>query len=196
RTKHGVPVDVIIYGGSTIRRSNFSRVYRQFYNAASRDLLFRLREYCGLEPMVKPTDAQLKEIARKPELIQYCYDKLIKYFSIWAPAHIEIIKDDPAVEYVIDVLADRQHKGHGITVYVPTTNPVNLLDTIRQLKNSEFEPHYDSLLIPTADGGFEETESKILVGGIELFTLEKIGEDWSGVASARTQQFGLPAKRD
>lgn len=196
-TKHGVRADVIIYGGSTIRRSNFGRLYEQYYNAASRDLLFRLRAQCGLIPNVKPTEHQLKELAKNKPLMMDIWNTLNRYFDLWAPVHKEMINEvfkGREADYVIEVLADRQHVNPGITVNVPVDNPVDLLDTIRKIEASEFKPHYDKVTYVDNGGRTVETEVPVLIGAMQLILLEKIGEDWSGVASARTQQFGLPAK--
>lgn len=196
KTKHGVTVDVIIYGGSTIRRSNFGRFYEQYYNACSRDLLFRLRSQCGLLPNVKPTEHQLKEIEKNPVLVLDIWNTLNRYFELWAPVHKELIQPDtssPAV-YVCDVLADREHINPGITVNVPVDNPVDILDTIRKIEASEFKPLYDVLTYVNNAGQEVTTDIPMLVGALHILLLEKIGEDWSGVASAKTQQFGLPAK--
>lgn len=196
KTKHGVYADVIIYGGSTIRRSNFGRFYEQYYNAASRDLLFKLRERCGLLPNVRPTTHQLRELAKQPALIREVFETLRRYFSLWAPIHNELLEPDVAnpTEYVLSVLEDAQHKNPGITVNIPVDNPVDILDTIRQIEASEFKPLYDKVTYFNADGKEVESECNVLMGALQLFLLEKIGEDWSGVASAKTQQFGLPAK--
>jgi hypothetical protein len=195
-TKHGVRADAIIYGGSTIRRSNFGRFYEQFYNAASRDLLFELRKQCGFDPHARPTKQQLQSIAGNRPLIQQCFDQLRSYFELWAPIHNELLEPDannPA-EYVLAVLEDGQHKNPGITVNIPVDNPVDILDTIRKIQASPFAPHYDTIEITNDLGQKFPTDGPVLCGAIQLFLLEKIGEDWSGVASAKTQQFGLPAK--
>ncbi|ARV77236.1 RNA polymerase beta subunit [Pseudomonas phage Noxifer] len=195
-TKHGVRADVVIYGGSTIRRSNFGRFYEQFYNAASRDLLFRLREQCGFMAQVRPTKHQLQELAKKPDLVRSVFDQLRSYFSLWAPIHNELLEPDVAnpTEYVLAVLEDGQHKNPGITVNIPVDNPVDILDTVRKIQASEFAPHYDTVTYTDNAGNVVPTECKVLCGALQIFLLEKIGEDWSGVASAKTQQFGLPAK--
>ncbi|MNF23942.1 RNA polymerase Rpb2, domain 6 [compost metagenome] len=195
-TKHGVRADVVIYGGSTIRRSNFGRFYEQYYNAASRDLLFRIRAQCGFLPQVRPTKHQLQELGKNRELVQDVFHTLRRYFALWAPIHNELLEPDAAnpTEYVLAVLEDGQHKNPGITVNIPVDNPVDILDTIRQIEASEFKPHYDTVTYTDNAGNVVETDCKVLCGALQMFLLEKIGEDWSGVASAKTQQFGLPAK--
>lgn len=195
-TKHGVKADVIIYGGSTIRRSNFGRFYEQYYNAASRDLLFRMRERAGMLPKVRPTKHQLAEVAKQPQLVKEIFETLRAYFSLWAPVHNELLEPDVGnpTEYVLAVLEDSQHKNPGITVNIPVDNQVDILDTIRKIEASEFKPVYDKITYVDNAGNTVTTEVPVLCGALHMFLLEKIGEDWSGVASAKTQQFGLPAK--
>jgi hypothetical protein len=193
---HHMPMDskgnraeVAIYGGSTMRRLNFGRLYEQFINAAARDLVHRLRESAGMLPNVKPTQVMVQNLRRSPEVVDNIFETLMRFYEIVAPLQKDMLVNDPdRYRHVASVLMD----GHYL--FIPPNNPVDLIAMGNELANGEFRPHYGPVTYTNSAGQHVTTRKSVLIGDLYMFCLEKIGDDWSGVASTKTQQFGLPAK--
>lgn len=187
--QNGNRAQVIIYGGSTIRRMNFGRLYEQFFNAASRDLLHRLRAQAGLAPKLKPTDYQLDTVISNPALVEPIWQTLMRYYEMVVPLQYDMLINDPDhARHVRHVLSD------GIYLYMPPDNPTHLRLSAKAVRESEFCPHYGPVTYRDVYGRLTTTVENVLIGDLYMMMLEKIGEDWSGVASVRVQQLGLPAK--
>jgi hypothetical protein len=187
--ENGNRAEVVIYGGSTIRRMNFGRLYEHFFNAASRDLLHRLRKEAGLNPHLKPTSYQVNIAVQNAAFVDMCWDKLMGYYQLIAPLQYDmLVNDHDRTRHVSAVLSD------GIYLYMPPDNPVHLRKSAEALRASEFCPHYGPVTYVNAAGQPVKTVRPFLVAELGIMMLEKIGEDWSGVASVKTQQFGLPSK--
>lgn len=186
---NGNRAEVIIYGGSTVKRMNLGRVYEQFINAASRDLLHRLRRHVGLQPTIQPTAHQLTTIKNDASLVRYCWEHLLAYYKIVAPCQYALLEDDtdPA-RHVGHVLRD------GIYLYIPPDNPVNNLEMAKELMDSDFRPHYGPVTYRNNAGEMVTTVDPILIGSLYMMLLEKTGDDWSGVASVKTNHFGVVSK--
>lgn len=185
---HGNVTDCIIFGGSTFRRSNFGRLYEHFWNACSRDLIHRLRTEFGFERLSEPSEEQLSSLTKQQ--LEYTYNEIMEFLSIAAPTQNSIIGRHPNKhEYVLRILK----KGY-VVLYIDIEENINLMDVTAKLLESRFTPLRQPLTFTDYDGNKKQTHDAMIVAPLHLILLEKIGDDWSGVASVKTQQFGLPAK--
>ncbi len=186
---HGNTVDVEIFGGSTFGRANFGRLYEHYWNAASRDLAQRLRVELGLDRHAKYTNAELDVALAKAD-IKYMFNELLDFYAIVTPTQREILLEHPDPKaYVRDVL----RSGFSY-LYAPVTENLIPMKASDELIKSRFKPLREPLTFTGVDGITKTTEDPMVVGILHMITLEKIGEDWSSVASVKTQQYGLPAK--
>lgn len=186
--ENGNRAEVVIYGGSTIKRMNIGRMYEQFLNAASRDLCHRLRKACGLDAKLTPTTYQLAQL-QDADTIEWCWEKLMAYYRIVAPLQYDMLMvDNDHRRHVCSVLKE------GIFLYIPPDNPVNNLEMVKAIRDSEFCPHYGPVTYRDNAGKEVVTSGPVLIGSLYMILLEKTGDDWSGVASVKTQHFGVPAK--
>lgn len=193
--QNGNRAELVIYGGSTHRRSNYGRLYEHFLNATSRDLLMRHRASCGWDPHLRPTTQQLLQLKQKPELVEDIWQSLMRYYRITTPKQYALLKDDPDhYRHVAEILHDKDYKRPGINLWTPPDNPVDLIEMGQTIRDGEFRPHLGPVTYVDTAGIRRTTNENVLIGDLQFITLEKIGEDWSGVASAKRQHFGLPAK--
>ncbi len=193
--ENGNRADVVIYGISTVKRMNFGRFYEQFINAASRDLLHKVRRQAGLKHNVKPTAYQLATVKQNTEVVESIWQQLMGYYEIVAPLQQDLLIDDPDHwRHVEAVLMDEGTWHDGIYLWVPPDNPVNNLAMAKELRDSEFCPHYGPVTYRDNAGKMVTTVDPTLIGTLYMIMLEKTGEDWSGVASVKTNHFGVPAK--
>ncbi|BEG72708.1 putative DNA-directed RNA polymerase subunit beta [Pseudomonas phage PA1C] len=191
RDVNGNVADVVIFGGSTMRRSNYGRIYEHGFGAASRDLAQRLRVECGLERHGSyELDDVVNHIRNNPDFIKYAFNELLDFYAIVTPTMHGMVKDHPnPIQHVSHVLRD----GFAY-LYSPVDDPVHLPTASNQILNSRFCPTYAPVTYRDQTGKEVTTKDPMLLGPLYMMLLEKIGEDWSAVASVKTQQFGLPSK--
>lgn len=188
---NGNRADAIIYGGSTIKRMNIGRLYEHFTKAAMRDLTHRLRKEAGFQPHIPPTDFQLEQLKATGqwELIDGMFATLLKFYQVLAPIQYDLLVDDPNhFRHVSAVLRD------GVVLYIPPDNPVNNLEAVKEIMESEFCPHYGPVTYRDNNNQLVTTVKPMLIGSLYMMMLEKTGEDWSSVASVKVNHFGVPAK--
>lgn len=185
----GNRADVIIFGGSTMRRSNYGRIYEQGLGAAARDLVQRLRVEKGMDRHATPTEAQLKAVLSDKTWVDYAFNELIEFYSIVAPSMPPILLDNPdPVQHLYHTLRDQYY------LFTPVTDQISLMETVNKVIGSRFCPNYGRMTYRDQAGRVVTTKDRILSGELYIMLLEKIGEDWSSVASVKTQPFGLPSK--
>lgn len=185
----GNRADVVIFGGSTMRRSNYGRLYEQGLGAAARDLVQRLRVEKGMDRHETPTDAQLKAALADKAWLDYAFNELIEFYEIVAPSMPPILLDNPdPYQHVYHTLRDQYY------LFTPVTDQVSLIEAVNKVINSRFCPNFGPVSYRGPNGQMVTTKDKVLSGYLYIMLLEKIGEDWSSVASVKTQPFGLPSK--
>ena len=82
---------------------------------------------------------------------------------------------------------------HGHYIYLPTDNPVHYPDVIDEL-SQKYPACYGPVQYRGGSGRLVTTKFPVLIGGGYILLLEKTGNTWSGVSSAKLQHFGIPAK--
>ena len=187
--ERGNRAELIVYGGSTIKRMNLGRMYEQFYNAASRDLTEKLRSEAGLSPKEIPSDEDIEKVISNATYVKNAFRKLLNYYNIVASLQYDMLKNetDPArhVKYVLK---------EGIYLYIPPDNPGSHMEHASKLRDSEFCPHYGPVQYRNSVGEMVTTKIPVLIGSLYIIMLEKTGDDWTGVSSVKTQHHGVPAK--
>lgn len=188
--ENGNRAEIIVDGRSITKRSNPGRAYEQFYNAASRDLSHKIRKQAGFENFhIDPTKLQVAKVLQDKEFVESAWTQILSFYKMIAPVLHQLLVDDPDHErHVGAVLRDK------IYLLIPTDNPVNNLEAANELKGSEYCPHIGPVTYRDDAGNMVTTETKVLIGSQYFILLEKTGEDWSGVASARTNHYGVAAK--
>jgi hypothetical protein len=187
--QHGNRVDIVIFGGSTMRRSNYGRMYEHGFGAAARDLVQRLRVEAGMDRHETPTDAQLNAALSNKDWVDYAFMELMDFYAIVTPTQRSLLIDDTdRTRHLRATLRDQYY------LYSPVDDQVDLMAAVNQIINSRFKPLYAPVTYVDQVGKTVVTNDPVLVGPLYMMLLEKIGEDWSAVASVKTQQFGLPSK--
>lgn len=191
---NGNIADVVIFGGSTMRRSNYGRIYEHGFGATVRDLIQRLRVEAGIDRHVTGTQAKIQVSSSKQvndnAWIEYAFNEFQELWWIIAPTMHEIMKEHPdRRHYVQQALIDGW-----TTVYTPIDDTTHLPTAMNAVINSRFCPNYTPVTYTNAIGEVVTTKNNVLIGPLYMMLLEKIGDDWSSVASVKVQQFGLPSK--
>lgn len=192
RDEFGNIADLVIFGGSTMRRSNYGRIYEHGFGAANRDLAQRLRVEAGFERHGELSNihfAQSKQF-NDPTWIEYAFNEWLDFWWIIAPKMHEIMQGHPDKKgFIKGVLA----QGFSY-IFTPIDDTTHLPTAMNEIINSRFRPNYSPITMMGVDGKEFTTKDNVLIGPLYMMLLEKIGDDWSAVASVKVQQFGLPSK--
>lgn len=173
--EYGVRADCIFDGDSTIKRMNIGRMYEQYVNATSRWVTEWLKakvaenDYAGAVALCR------------------------KYYSIASPRMYEELVQTSLTS------VEKWHRHidwvckEGVELWVPPDSPNAGDAVIRELR--------DALPIPIGpvryrgrSGIMRTTKSGVLIGSLYIILLEKTGEDWAAVSSARRQHYGILAR--
>lgn len=211
--EEGNRADIIMDGDSTIKRMNVGRMYEQYLNATSRTVTNHVRAMFG-----GPTQAELdaerygwltpEQAATLPakkqamataiaqlqrgqlkDQAKQAWEYLLGYYQITSPLMYQEMttgtSTNPA-QHTQAILED------GVYLFFPTDNPVYYPDMVSQMR--ERYPVHRGPVSYVGDSGRRcTTRANVLLGSLYIMLLEKTGDDHSGVASAKTQHFGIPA---
>lgn len=191
----GNRADIIMDSYSTINRTNLGRLYEQYFNSASRDVGKGVRKILGIEQGDKKTAVKLVEILENNRAKFFeAWDYLVGYYRIVSPKMAQWyytdaaeLTDEERVEHLTNVV--KEH----VTIYGPMESSPEYVEMVKNVER--FYPPTRSQLTYVGFGGKKVlTKNKIRIGSIYMMLLEKTGDDWSAVDSAKIQHHGVPAK--
>lgn len=171
----GNRAEIIMDGDSTLKRTNVGRVYEQYINAAGYATTYRLRDMVASGATL---DQQM--------------DYLMGFYRLTSP-----VMHDNAQTVLCNDIAKAKHSRtvlrKGIYLHLPTDNQLSYLDVCANLRQ-----HYPACNGPVTyrgnSGKLVTTKSNVIIGGMYIMLLEKTGNTWGAVNSAKSQHFGIPAK--
>lgn len=172
----GNRAEVIMDDFSTVKRMNIGRTVEITINASGRATALKVKEMLG---------------GRSQAEINAAWEYLLGWFKIVSPLYVETLYASGAENRKLQFLEDVAD--HGIYVWTPVNSPKSYQQVAEELKI-----HYPPCLGPvtyTGNSGIEcTTRRPVIIGGLYMMLLEKIGNTWSGVSSSLLQHFGIPAK--
>lgn len=181
----GNRADIVMDGASTIARMNIGRCHEHYLGGSARDVAKSVRTRLGLAAPIGPSHIH----AVDPALVHDTYQWLMQYYNIISETQYQFyraLSPDEQIDHLVDVV------NRGIYLYIPTENPRDGLDTIRQLER--FHPSVYGPVSYVGNSGIRTmTERKIRIAPLYMMLLEKIADDWSAVSSAKLQHFGVLA---
>lgn len=184
----GNRADMIIDPNARISRMNLGGLYEQYINAASRDLAKEIKlKLFG--DKVLPVGWQLKN--PDPSTIDYCWSRLMRYFQIVTPHTYDrflSFDNKTIVSYLESVV-----KNAMVYLYFPPDNQATGMDIVRQLEK-EYRPVWGPVSYIGYSGQRCVTEKNVRIGSMYIMLLEKTGDDWTAVSSAKWQNFGVLAQ--
>lgn len=198
--KAGNVCEVLMDELSTMNRMNPSRLWIPFFNTFSRDLGIKLRgivlgeaigmgmgRYFGRN--VSQHEFLSKDLALRNEAVRL----LLKYYSIVSPLqHAAVMRLDNVgiMEHLRYVLIN------GITIRRPTHTDAEIVDSAGMLVDNpdEFPQTYGPINFKT-NGVDVWTKEPIRISTMNMMLLEKTGDDFSAIASAKTNRFGVIGKQ-
>lgn len=183
----GRRADLILDGDSTVKRMNPGRFYEQYVNVASYHTLLKLRE-------MLPTGEGT------PKQIEAAWEYLYGYYSVVSSAMKQRV--DEFMELKASRGQLREWIAHHVKAvvedkiypYIPPSLPEIGAQQIRNIRDSAYAPPIGPLTYRGKSGKWRTTKRPAFIGNMYFILLEKTGEDWSAVASPKTQHFGIAAK--
>ncbi len=188
----GNRVEIVRDGDSIFKRMNLGAVYEPTLNAAARDHVCRLREMMGL-PRKNPTKEQVMAVihSASQESINTVYQHLVDFIRDVAPVHYEALNDPESpvvpVDYLVSVFVD------GLYLLKPTDDDLDFEEMMAVIYD-KYPPVEGPVKYYLRNGRELVTRSNVLVGSMYYLLLNKTAGDWSAVASAKLQHFGIPCR--
>lgn len=171
--KHGNRADLIVDGLSMVKRMIMSSPMETFLTAAARDVTKKVI-------MMMDANYPHKEVS----------DYLAGFYNIVNPQIMDILADDNnliPMDHLLSVVK------RGVHLWVPVNNqpePINILHNVIK----HYPPVYGPVTYRGSSGNIVETVKPVLIGSMYIMVLEKTGDDWTGVASSKLNNFGVPGK--
>lgn len=169
--EHGTRAEVIMDGGSIVNRLNPARLTEQYFNGALDEAWRRVK-------MMREQGVSDDEI----------FNFLLKLYWILSPRFHDIVKEKGKVKTHVDEVYK-----NGLYVWLPTDNPVDYIE-VRRMLDEHCPPHIGKIQYKLADGTVIVPERDVLIADQYFIFLEKIGDDYSSVASPAVQPQGVPGK--
>lgn len=190
--EHGNRADIVMDGTSTVNRMNIGRKYEQYINAASRDVMKKLRHDLDIKPTDPRIQDKLKQMEQnEPERFDRAWRYLLGYYQIVSPRQYLWFSDGvyerPRYEHLAYVVEKWPY------LYIPTENEPEGMDIIRQLEDA-YRPVYGPVSWINEKGVKVTTKKPVRIGSMYIIELEKVGDDWSAVSSGKFQNFGVLAQ--
>lgn len=181
----GNRADIITDSMSTISRMNLGRAYQSYLSAVARDNKHRLIDYYT-NKLGKDFLSKIKK-----DDLTYFYNYIKGMYSLINPDMEEFINslNQEELYYHLQECLTKQ-----INIYYPPDNTYNITDVITNLENSIYKPHLGKVTYTDEFNRKVVTKENIRVSQLYFMILEKIANDYSGVSSAKVNNFGFPVK--
>lgn len=186
---HGNRAHIIMDGHSVTKRMNPGVFYEHYINGASRDVSERVRMMFGLD-RVAPSTSDIQSAIQNTDIVNAAYEFLYDYYKYLSPrmmSRLDTFTQEQKRKHVECVLRE------GVYIYLPPDNELKLEESIDLI-----DQHYPQIHSPVTyrgtSGNLVTTVKNVYIATCYILLLEKTGENWAAVASARLQHFGIPAK--
>lgn len=184
--KNGLRADVITDGAATFNRMNNGRLYEQYLNSIKYDLENELMGYFGIQRGDSVSTIRSK-IRDHHQHLSHALQRLNRYHDLVSPKQGEWMRSltpEKQFNYLVDCLAEC------IIDYHPTETERDLVSMVDDL-NREYPSCFDKVQFTDENGNITESVDKIRIGSVYMMLLEKIGNDWSSIATSKTQHNGI-----
>lgn len=159
--------------GAAVNRLNYGRLYEQYINASR---LATWKKVCNMVANGTPLDV--------------VWEYVLGFYKILAPLMVDKF-EKPGFDkkaHIEELVRDDFY------LYMPTDNPVDYRVAIKMLQK-DYPPCHDVVQYETTTGQKLVTKVPVLIGGLYMIVLERAGNTFAAVASAKRQHYGIPAKQ-
>lgn len=188
----GNRADIVMDPNATISRMNLGRVYEQYFSAAARDVHKLICRVLNITPNTEKEHALIYLQGLSHELKDEAWNHLLHFYKIMNTEMFNWFKEGKVRQDPDDFLA--HIVAYGVYVYLPSNHQNELVEMVKACERSTFRPCYGPVTYVGNSGRRVTTKEKVRIGSMYFILLEKIGDDWSAVSSAKLQHFGVPAQ--
>ena len=164
--------DIISDAESPVNRSVMGRLFEHYTNAS----MFKTWQN---------VKAKVDGGAPLNEVMRY----IRGFYEITSPTMLPFI-DNPSFDVAHHVNCVYQY---GLYIDAPPDANINMPKMIRMLQK-HYPPEHGPVTFVDSNGITRVTKKNVLIGGVYVILLEKIGNLWSAVSSAPYGHYGSPAK--
>jgi len=188
--KAGNRAGMIFGSDSTIDRMNPGRLYEQYINAASRDVICDIKKRYGIA-----TRDSNKIFAVPEATVNQIFDELMEFYGYFSPKMKERLSEDTLDqkrEHIFHVFHDGIPgvRDDGVFWYMPQESEVDLVQAVADV-HAKYPVLYDCVTYKGFSNKTIVTQEPLMIGSMYIVMLEKTGDDWSACDSGLRQQFGL-----
>ena len=185
----GNRADIVMDAFSTISRMNVGRLYEQYINSASRDILKNISNDLGIDKLDSKISNKISLINKNnPSLIDSVWDYLMDYYRIVSPKMYIVFTSGEyqgdRLDHLINIIKN------GIYLYMPPDNEPEPENIVKEIEKY-FRPTYGPVSYIGESGIRCTTELPVRIGSMYMLLLEKTGDDWTAVSSGKLQHFGV-----
>ena len=174
----GNRADIVMDPNATISRMNLGRLYEQYFNGASRDVVKRISNELPIDMVMTAPD----------DIIDRHFETLTQYYETYSERMGNWFRNN--------ALDKRQHLKKvlkdGIYLYMPPENEKEIRGIVKDLEQ-KFPQTYGPVTYVGNSGLTITTKHPVRIGSIYIMLLEKTGDDWTAVSSGMLQHFGVLA---
>lgn len=175
---NGNRADIVMDPNATISRMNLGRLYEQYFNGASRDVVKRISQVLHPDQVMSAPQ----------EVIDQQFEYLVQYYSCYSTRMEGWFRNN--------AIDKRQHLKRvlkdGIYLYMPPDNEKEIRGIVKELEE-KFPQTYGPVTYIGNSGKQITTKHPVRIGSLYIMLLEKTGDDWTAVSSGMLQHFGVLA---
>ena len=183
----GNVADIIADPNATISRMNLGRCYEHYINACSRDVRKRIRNQLGLVEGQKTSVEELRTFSK--EMVMDIWEYLKGYYQILSPLRMYEkfalkLNEEQIYEHLVSCINE------WIYIYFPPENETEDIEVVKALEEY-VKPTWTQVSYIGNSGKVSRTKEKVRIAPMYYLLLEKTGDDWTAVSSARLQNYGV-----
>lgn len=182
----GNRADVITDSMSTISRMNLGRAYQSYLSAVCRDNKHRLINYFQSKygPNFINSGINNDDLGYFKNYIRGLYAIINSQMTEF----LDSLNQEELFNHMTECLTKN------IQLYYPPDNENNIIDIIDAIEGSIYKPHSGKVTYMDELGRQVTTKEDIRICQLYFMVLEKIANDYSGVSSAKVNNFCFPVK--
>lgn len=187
----GNKADIMMDPNSIMNRMIPSILFESYFNAAARDNTIRMANFLGLQ--VGSTIEQVELVQQtNPVKFEEAYALCVKHMELVSPVtHAAMTKADISDEEKLEYLGGFIQGG--ISNYAPQEYSPEYHKSVVTMEEIS-PPTYGPVTFMDPSGRKVTTKVPVRISSVHIMPLEKTGDEWSAVASAKTQHFGMVAR--
>lgn len=183
----GNRADIIADPNSTISRMNLGRLYELYINACSRDVRKNIKQLLSLADNQKVNVEVLK--GYDSNVINDIWEYLKGFYKIISPLRMYEkfalkLNHEQVLEHLTKCINE------WIYLYIPPENETENIEVIKQLE-AYVNPTYGPVTYTGDSRRKVTTKTNVRIGSMYYILLEKTGDDWTAVSSAKLQNYGV-----